>query len=535
MPHQMYHAELHREWNLPNIALQRIQTLDVIIVPFGSKALWTSAGIEKELKAKSDQIASQRRHIANLHGQIDQLEQLDLPQFMNELAKKYGFKPKEVKAAFDEWARSIGDIANDHVQALRDFYNQKYIDSGRKFTSAAERGLENAADEFRLSGNSYIAGYDFRDALESYGRSMNLISRIKQPEKFAAITNLLSIAKVELGTRTEGEEGQRLLSESIVAYHQNLLFRTREQNPLDWAATQNNLGIALQELGIRAEGPEATRLLSESVAAYRQALLVRSRENLPQDWAVTQNNLGNSLQEQGLRAEGADSARLLNEAVAAYQQALLVYTREQLPEFWATTQTNLAQAFFNLKDAAKAAQYYINVLLVYPRHRLAYNRVSFLEHEILFNYQQAFELNQLWLRGNPDDLSDLSDFAEKHFTTGRFEECEKRILSLLANEKLDVGIKIALRVIEIANLLALNRACDVTNRMNELINVVSSQRSDFRVEWTFEGTKHFLSQNKKMAANRDWLKQLFIAVEAGNREAILAGLRAASSAFSCSR
>ena len=38
---------LDGEWNLPNMGLQRVQTLDVIIAPLGSKALWTDARIEK--------------------------------------------------------------------------------------------------------------------------------------------------------------------------------------------------------------------------------------------------------------------------------------------------------------------------------------------------------------------------------------------------------------------------------------------------------------------------------------------------------
>jgi tetratricopeptide (TPR) repeat protein len=273
------------------------------------------------------------------------------------------------------------------------------------------------------------------------------------------------------------------------------------------------------------------RLLNEAVTAYRQALLVYTREQLPQLWAGTQNNLGNALQAQGAKIEGQEGVRLLNEAVTAYRQALLVYTREQLPHLWATTQINLAQNFRRLKDWANAAQGYTNVLQVAPDHQQAYEGASFLYHEVLFNFQQAFALNQAWLESHPDDLSSLSDFAEKHFTTSRFDQFQQRISSLLNNEKVDIRTKMALRAIEIANLLALNKSNEVPLRINALIEAIASQPADFKLQWSFEGTKHFISQNERLATNRDWLEQLFTAMEGDNRDAIVTGLKAASARF----
>ena len=57
--------------------------------------------------------------------------------------------------------------------------------------------------------------------------------------------------------------------------------------------TQNNLGNALWDLGRRSGGEEGRKLLGEAVAAYRSALEVRTKADLPQGWAMTQNNLGN--------------------------------------------------------------------------------------------------------------------------------------------------------------------------------------------------------------------------------------------------
>ena len=75
----------------------------------------------------------------------------------------------------------------------------------------------------------------------------------------------------------------------------------------------------------------------------------------------------------------------------------------------------------------------------------------------MFAFALAFELNQQWLERHSEDLSAQSHFAEKHFTTGRFDECDKRIAALLAKPALESHINVALRAIQIANLVALSK------------------------------------------------------------------------------
>jgi tetratricopeptide (TPR) repeat protein len=222
---------------------------------------------------------------------------------------------------------------------------------------------------------------------------------------------------------------------------------------------------------------------------------------------MTKHNVGSALQEEGLYGE----------AVAAYREALLVWTREQRPQQWAMAQNNLARAFYNLKEWTSAAEYYENVLAVYPEFRPAYERARFLEHEVLFNYQRAFKLNESWLQRNPNDSLAAASFAESHFTTGNFDECARRLSSVLSDAK----ISIPLRAVEIANLIALNRSAEVPAKMENLIEALESQKADFRVEWSFDGTKHFISQSEQFAANRTWLLELFEAMRGENRDSIL--------------
>ena len=554
---------LDGEWNLP---ASDPQTLDIIIAPWGSKALWTDARIEKELKQKSG-------------------------DYIEQLAAKYGLTQQVTKEAFDKWATTQNNTANalkdqgrsiDGPEAVRllgeaaSAYRRALLVFTREllplewattqhnlgFALQEQGARAKGADAIRLLG----------EAVAAYRQALTIRTREQLPRQWATTQNDLGNALQGLGTRAEGAEALRLLSEAADAYGQALLFFTRELAPLDWSMTQHNLGSALHERGTRTEGPEALRLLSEAVAAYRQALIVRTREQLPALWAVTQNNLGNALQAQGTRAKDPEARRLLGEAVTAYRQALLVFTREQRPQMWAMTkhnlgsalqeqgllpeavtayqealiiwtreqrpqqwamaQNNLARAYFNLKEWTSAAPLYQNVLEVYPDFRPAYERARFLEHDVLFNYQRAFKLSQTWLQRNPNDLSASADFAEKLFTTGSFEESERRTSSLLSDVRVEAKLKIPLLAIEIANLIALKRSTEAPSRIKNIIELLEAQPPDFRLQWTFAGTKHFINQSQQLAADKDWLLRLFSAMSGENRDAIVKELTAAAGNFS---
>jgi hypothetical protein len=131
-----------------------------------------------------------------------------------------------------------------------------------------------------------------------------------------------------------------------------------------------------------------------------------------------------------------------------------------------------------------------------------------------------------------DDLSAQCDFAEKHFTTGRFAECGQRLAALLVNLKVEPRVKIALAAIGVANALAQNKTKQVPAELETLQAALAAQPDTFKVSWTFNGTKHFISANEQMGPYRAWLLQLFQALEIKEgREAMLAALRAVRAGF----
>ena len=175
-------------------------------------------------------------------------------------------------------------------------------------------------------------------------------------------------------------------------------------------------------------------------------------------------------------------------------------TRDTLPPQWAQTQSNLAQAYTHLEDWANAAASYAAVLTVYPDDKEAYDTASYLYHETLFEFPRAFTLNQQWLERHPDDLAALSDFAEKHFTTGRFTECEQRIALLLANPAVEPSTQIALQAIQIANSLALGKTDLVPGRIDAMVKGIANQSEGFKVGLVFQGYQILHQQQRNTDA-----------------------------------
>jgi tetratricopeptide (TPR) repeat protein len=212
-------------------------------------------------------------------------------------------------------------------------------------------------------------------------------------------------------------------------------------------------------------------------------------------------------------------------AIADYSKAI-----DLKPDF-AAIYYNRGIAYREKKDLDRAVADFIKALDINPNNESAYLLASELYHEMLFKFPEAFSLNQRWLARHPKDISTQTDFAERRLTTGRFEECERRINELLAKPEVTASSKSALRAIEIADLLALNKADKIPARIEALIADVLRQPVEFRVTWSFQGTRHFINQNEKFSSYRDWLGRLFDALAGKDRETILKELQAVRKSF----
>jgi hypothetical protein len=64
----------------------------------------------------------------------------------------------------------------------------------------------------------------------------------------------------------EPAQGNAKLQEAVQICQGTLALNPREKSPQDWATTQNILGLALWDLGRRSGGEEGRKLLGEAVA-----------------------------------------------------------------------------------------------------------------------------------------------------------------------------------------------------------------------------------------------------------------------------
>jgi len=363
------------------------------------------------------------------------------------------------------------------------------------------------------------------------------------------------------------ESGQGLevdmLKKSVAEFRLALEVFTRESLPKDWALIQVNLAQTLNDLGVITEGQSGVQLLAEAAKASRGALEVYSPAGQPGIWLMAQSNLAHILYQQALRTDGAEGERLTREAVEANRQMLKVATPEKFLKHWTQAHSQLALIFYKTMDAANAVASYAALLKVYPRHYDALLNSSYLHQNVLFDYEKAFQMTKRWLELYPNDRRAQMWFAEQHFTTGRFTECEKRINELLAektpleimnrtNARMRELIEMAdntnnfeapsvieiapressvrrnMHLLEIVNLLALGRDTQVPAKLNTLISEMEAPGRF--VTLSLEGVVHYVERNEGLP-HRSWLQQFFNSFKKENYDGGYRALRKARDDF----
>ena len=82
-----------------------------------------------------------------------------------------------------------------------------------------------------------------------------------------------------------------------------------------------------------------------------------------------------------------------------------------------------------------------------------------------------------------------------------------------------------MRVVEIANLLALGKTDLVPTKLRLLMVTVGDQPENFHTNLPYDGVRHFVDEYASPSPYRGWLTGLFNAIESNDRQAILKGLQ----------
>jgi tetratricopeptide (TPR) repeat protein len=319
------------------------------------------------------------------------------------------------------------------------------------------------------------------------------------------------------------------LAQSVEAYRAVLEVYTKADLPQDWAMTQNNLGIALWDQGERSSGAEATELLAQSVEAYRAALEVRTKADLPQDWASTQNNLGTALSDQGERSSGAEATKLLAQSVEAYRAVLEVYTKADLPQDWAMTQSNLGIALrvqgerssgvhaTELLSAAASA--FESVLEVSPTSQSIIKALSRIDHEELFRFDRALELDEQAFKIDPSTGNRMS-LVEASLTAAHFSQCAEQAAAI-DDPVLSTSLIPVRDTIKLACQWGAGQKAAAQQTATALLPQAAGLHSP---GWNFAGTRHFLTSSAAFETGRASWIALFESLEKGDGAAMAAAL-----------
>ena len=160
------------------------------------------------------------------------------------------------------------------------------IEAQKNRRDREENELRKLLQEELLAASLLEKQLRFKEAEDKYRKVVGDAGLWAEPR------NAFAWFLIQRGITVEPAKGNVKLKEAAEICQGTLTLNQRGKSPQDWPITQNNLGVALYELGTRSGGEEGRRLLEGAVAAFRSALEVETKADLPQDWATAQNNLG---------------------------------------------------------------------------------------------------------------------------------------------------------------------------------------------------------------------------------------------------
>jgi tetratricopeptide (TPR) repeat protein len=319
--------------------------------------------------------------------------------------------------------------------------------------------------------------------------------------------------------RKEPRAAERLLAESAQTKALGLeQIRRNEPKPADDDAVA--LEEAVRDFRLAGDVAYGDLRFAAALEHYRSALALLHATDRPALRAATLRNVAGASFELGLRA-GDEAPVHLTRAADALRAALEVQTREATPLLWVETQAMLMRVLEALGDAPGMAAVVAELIEADPDNREYYKLAHALSHEVLFDFEKSHRLTEAWLARYPDDLDALCNLAETHFTTGRFALAAEHLEALVQSGALAAEQDAAMRLLQVANLLARGWTLDVRERLADLQALIEAQPSDFSVGWAFEGSSHFVGEHPALEAHRGALFGLFWAAETGKRDTLL--------------
>ena len=536
-------------------------TITIKMLPQGSLALLGPTQIEAmlhRLSLQNKHLEQENRVVKGELAAAQGQKPDDLAQAMTEWATANGFAAADADKRIQEWAKEIqtrkdqataeqqelAELALKHYAVAAPMFHKDATDRFAALREKQQRDREEDRKEFQAavdkqyqSANAYQLASQYHQAtqvLEDTRDEAAEQHRISPEDPAYRSIWLDTVLRLADARKAEGASGKAsesaaLLAQSIKDYRELLKERSAQAERQDWARAQTNLGLALSDQGERSSGSEATSLFAQAVEAYRAALGVYTKADLPQGWAMTQSNLGIALWDQGTRTSGAQATELLAQSVEAYRAALEVYTKADLPQDWAMTQSNLgialrvqgerssgAEATELLSAAASAFE---SVLEVSPTSQSIIKALSHIDHEELFRFDRALELDEQAFKIDPS-TGNRMDLVEASLTAAHFSQCVEQAVAI--DDPVLSTSKIPVRdTIKLACQWGAGQKAAAQQTATALLPQAAGLHSP---GWNFAGTRHFLTSSAAFETDRASWIALFESLEKGDGAAMAAAL-----------
>ena len=486
-------------------------TITIKMLPQGSLALLGPTQIEAmlhRLSLQNKHLEQENRVVKGELAAAQGQKPDDLAQAMTEWATANGFAAADADKRIQEWAKEIqtrkdqataeqqelAELALKHYAVAAPMFHKDATDRFAALREKQQRDREEDRKEFQAavdkqyqSANAYQLASQYHQAtqvLEDTRDEAAEQHRISPEDPAYRSIWLDTVLRLADARKAEGASGKAsesaaLLAQSIKDYRELLKERSAQAERQDWARAQTNLGLALSDQGERSSGSEATSLFAQAVEAYRAALEVYTKADLPQDWAMTQSNLGIALRVQGERSSGAEATELLSAAASAFE----------------------------------------SVLEVSPTSQSIIKALSHIDHEELFRFDRALELDEQAFKIDPS-TGNRMDLVEASLTAAHFSQCVEQAVAI--DDPVLSTSKIPVRdTIKLACQWGAGQKAAAQQTATALLPQAAGLHSS---GWSFAGTRHFLASSPAFEPGRASWIALFESLEKGDGAAMAAAL-----------
>ena len=247
-------------WNLPSKKYQNIYETKIILVPHGSKKLWSNERIEKYISQLADENAKLKLELgqSKIDLQINKPKAIDFLSNFDEWAKKYGYTIDEVKKYFDNWAESdyIKNSSNYRIIALRNFYLKNLKEAAVNFEKAArieqlrmETSKLSAYQNWLDAGNSYFIDDKYEEALIRFYKADSLVTQKNYPKQWARIQSAIGRCFTGICQNLPYNKVDSIFAITLKYFDNALKVYDKKRYKKEWTKTQGDFGNLYSVIG----------------------------------------------------------------------------------------------------------------------------------------------------------------------------------------------------------------------------------------------------------------------------------------------